>query len=91
MSRRNGLVATLFVLGSILVLASCSDVPDSGRATEVFADCLEQNGVEVQDLEVTLNTDGSVRSISATIISEGEVGYEPTVRMACTQEVKLNL
>lgn len=84
-------MAALFVFCSIFVLASCSDVPDSGRATEVFADCLERNGIEVQDLEVTLNTDGSVGSISATIISEGEVAYEPTVRIACTEEVELNL
>lgn len=91
MSRQHGLVATLFVLCSILVLASCSDVPDSGRATEVFADCLERNDVEVQDLEVILDADGSVASISATIVSEGEVPYEPTVRMACTEEVELNL
>jgi len=90
-SRRSGLVATLFVLCSIFVLASCADVPDSGRATEVFADCLERNGVEVQDLEVTLDADGSVGSISATIISEREVAYEPTVRMACTEEVELNV
>jgi hypothetical protein len=81
----------LFVVCSILVLASCSDVPDSGRATEIFAECLERNGVEVQDLEVSLNADGSVGSISATILSEGEEPYEPTVRMACTEEVELDL
>lgn len=78
------------VVCSVLVLASCSDVPDSGRATEIFADCLERNDVEVQDLEVTLNADGSVGSISATIMNEGAVPYEPAVRMACTEDVELN-
>lgn len=81
----------LFLARSFLVLASCSDVPDSGRATEIFADCLERNGVEVQELEVTLKADGSVGNISATIVSEGDVPYEPTIRMACTEEVELNL
>ena len=84
------------VVGSILVclalvLASCSEVPDSQRATEIFADCLQRNGVEVQDLEVTLNADRSVGSISATVVSEGDVPYEPTIRIACTEEVELNL
>lgn len=74
-----------------LVLASCSDVPDSQRATEIFADCLQRNGVEVQDLDVTLNADSSVGSISATIVSEGDVPYEPTIRLACTEEVELDL
>jgi hypothetical protein len=45
----------------------------------------------VDDLEVTLNADGSVGDISATIVSEGDVPYEPTIRMACTQEVELDL
>jgi hypothetical protein len=29
-----------------------------------------------------------VGSISAAIVSEGEVAYEPTVRLACTEEVE---
>ncbi|HUF15366.1 MAG TPA: hypothetical protein VMQ46_05725 [Acidimicrobiia bacterium] len=91
MSRRNLWVAMLFLVWSFLVLASCSDIPDSQRATEIFADCLERNGVEVDDLEVTLNADGSVGDISATIVSEGDVPYEPTIRIACTQEVELDL
>jgi hypothetical protein len=57
----------------------------------MFADCLQRNGVAVQDLEVTLEADGSVGNISATIVSEGDVPYEPTVRLACTQEVELGL
>jgi len=80
-----------FLVCSSLVLVSCSDIPDSRRATDIFADCLQRNGVEVQDLEVTLNADSSVGSISATIVSEDDVPYEPTVRMACTEEVELNL
>ena len=84
-------MAMLFVVCSSLVLASCSSAPDSRRATEVFADCLERNGVEVRDLEVTLDADGSVGTISATILSEGDVSYEPTIRLACTEEVELDL
>lgn len=80
----------LFVVASILVLTSCSRAPDSERATEVFADCLERNHVEVEDVEVVLNEDGSVGSISATVLSEGEVPYEPTVRLACTEEAAPN-
>ena len=91
MSRRNGSVAILLIVCSLLLLASCSSDPDPQRATEIFADCLERNGVEVQDLEVTLNADGSVGSISATIVSESDVPYEPTVRLSCTEEVELNL
>ena len=81
----------LFVVCFSLLFASCSSAPDSRRATEVFAECLERNGVEVRDLEVTLDADGLVGSISATIISEGDVSYEPTIRLACTEEVELDV
>lgn len=90
-SRQNIWAVISFLVCSSLVLVSCSDVPDSPSATDIFADCLQRNGVEVQDLEVTLNEDSSVGSISATIVSEGDVPYEPTVRIACTEEVELNL
>lgn len=81
---------SICLLLSSLVLASCSDVPDSQRATETFADCLQRNGVEAQDVAVTLSADGSVGGISATILSEGDVPYEPAIRLACTEEVDLN-
>lgn len=74
----------------LLVLTSCSSTPDSDAATETFAACLERNGVVAEDLEVTLNADGSVGSISATIVSEGDVPYEPSIRLACTEEVERN-
>lgn len=73
-----------------LVLGSCSESPDSETATETFAACLERNGIDVEDLEVSLNADGSVATIAATILSEGDVPYEPTVRLACTEEVELS-
>ncbi|HXV71421.1 MAG TPA: hypothetical protein VEB69_08470 [Acidimicrobiia bacterium] len=82
--RKSGLVIALS-----LSLFACSP-PDSGRATEIFADCLQRNGVEAEDVEVVLNSDGSVGSISARIVSEGGVAYEPTVRLACTEEVELS-
>jgi len=77
------------VLVSALVLVSCGR-PDNGRALEVFADCLRRNGVEAEDVELTLNSDGSVAEVSVTIISEGGVAYEPAVRLACIEEVELN-
>lgn len=72
-----------------LSLFACSP-PDSGRAAEIFADCLQRNGVEAENVEVILNSDGTVGSISARIVSEGGVAYEPTIRLACTEEVELN-
>ena len=74
-----------------MFVTSCSTTPDSERATELFADCLQRNGVEVQDLEVTLDEDGSIAGISAEIVSEGDVAYEPTVPLACPQEVESSL
>ncbi len=89
--RRRGkawsIIATAIALTA--VLSSCSP-PDSDRATRVFADCLERNGVEADSIELTLNSDGSVASVSVIILSEGEVAYEPTIRLACAEEVELN-
>lgn len=82
--------ATLLLICAFFV-TSCSKTPDSQRATEIFADCLQRNGVEAQNLQVTVDADGSVGGISLTIVSEGDVPYEPTVRLACTQEVESDL
>jgi hypothetical protein len=79
----------LAVLVAAVVLFSCAR-PDNERAAEVFGDCLRRNGVEAVDVELALNSDGSVAEVSATIISEGDLTYEPTVRLACTKEVELN-
>lgn len=80
-----------FLLALSLLLASCTEVPDSEKATGIFADCLQRNGVEVENLELTLNEDGTVAAVSARIVGEEEVPYEPTVRLACIEEVDLNL
>jgi hypothetical protein len=76
---------------SVLALASaCSGAPspDPARATATFAECLERNGVVAEDVNVELNDDGTVRTIALGILSEGDVAYEPTVRLACTEEVE---
>jgi hypothetical protein len=59
-------------------VVGCADPsPDVGSATATFADCLERNGIEVQDLELTLNDDTSVGGISATILGEADVPSRP--------------
>jgi hypothetical protein len=77
------------VLVLAVVLVACTH-PDDGRASDVFAECLRRNDVVAEGVEVTLNSDGSVAEVSATIISEGGVTYEPAVRLACTEEVELD-
>jgi hypothetical protein len=59
---------------------------DLADPTSIFVDCLERNGVVAQDVEVTLDADSSVASIGAR--QEGDVAYEPSVRLACTEEGK---
>ena len=78
----------MLLAASVLVTAACSSTPDSEEATEIFAECLQRNGVVVDALEVTLDVDGSVSDISVTILSEDDVAYEPVVRLACTEEVE---
>lgn len=81
----------LTALLSVIVLASaCSGAPtpDSAQATAQFAECLERNGVVAEDVEVELDDDGTVRTIALGVLSEGEVAYEPIVRLACTQEIE---
>ncbi len=91
MTARGRLIGRSFVVIALsLTLTSCTTAPDDDEATSTFADCLERNGVEAESVEVTLNSDGSVASISANILSEGDVAYEPIIRLACTEEVELS-
>jgi hypothetical protein len=78
-------LAVALVLLSALTACARSD---SDEATATFIACLERNGVEAQDVRVTVDRAGKVEGIEAVIVSEGEVPYEPVVRMACTQEVE---
>ncbi len=71
----------------LLAVSACSP-PDSDVATERFADCLVRHGVEVERLTVTVGTDGSVEGIEAVVLSEGDLAYEPVVRLACTAEIE---
>lgn len=85
---------SLLIFAAALVMSlsvvSCGSNPDNAKASETFADCLHRNGIEAQGVEVTVGSDGTVESISLTIISEGEVAYEPALRLSCTEEVELN-
>lgn len=77
------LVACVIVGGTV---AACQDV-DSDTATAIFRDCLERNGVVAEEVTVTMNAD-SIESISLQVVSEGEVPYEPNVRLACSEEIE---
>jgi hypothetical protein len=68
-------------------LVACEGGLDSDEASAIFADCLERNGIEAQNVEVTIS-DGTVEDISLGILSEGEIPYEPVVRLQCTDEVE---
>lgn len=82
---------TLKSLGAIALVAvslvACQGL-DSEEASRIFADCLQRNGVEAEDLVVTMDGD-TVAEISLLILSEGNVAYEPALREACTDEVEL--
>ena len=73
---------------AILVLAACGLAPDAASATTTFVECLERNGITAEDVSVTLADDGSVEGIEAVIVDEGDVAYEPAVRLACIEEVE---
>lgn len=81
-------VSRLLLIAVALVTAACEPSPDAERATTTFVECLERNGVIADDVSVTLTRDGRIEGIEATIIEEADVPYEPTVRLACTQEVE---
>lgn len=71
----------------VLFLGACSK-PDSARATEIYADCLERNGIEAEGVEVKLNSDGTVASISERWLTEVDTDFAVTVRLGCTAEVE---
>ena len=72
---------------ALMTLVGCQSGLDSNEATRIFAECLERNGIEAQDVEVTI-TDGRVEGVSAAILSESDAAYEPVVRMLCIDEVE---
>lgn len=78
----------LAAAAGLLLLAACDGTPAAERAGRTFAECLERNGIVAEEVEVALGADGSIEGISAVILDEGDVPYEPTVRMACTEEVE---
>lgn len=85
MSRLKNLAAIAALAASIV---GCQGL-DSDEASRIFADCLERNGIEAEDVVVTMDGD-MVGEISVVILSEGDVAYEPALREACTEEVEAN-
>ncbi|HEY5652437.1 MAG TPA: hypothetical protein VIW46_13405 [Acidimicrobiia bacterium] len=85
MGRSKSLATVAIVVVSIV---GCRGL-DSDEASKIFADCLERNGVEAEDVVVTMDGD-TVGEISVAILSERDVAYEPALREACTEEVELN-
>lgn len=83
MLRKFRTAVVLVVLAFSLV--SCQRL-DSDEATALFADCLSRNGVEAQDVRVTMSG-GSIEGISVVVISEGDVPYE-RLEDACIEEVE---
>jgi hypothetical protein len=77
----------LFVLAFASGCAG-SPPPDEAAATARFAECVERHGIVADSVEVEINDDGTVGSIALGILSEGDIPYEPVVRLACTQEVE---
>jgi hypothetical protein len=82
MPRSRVLLAVVITLS----LVSCRSL-DSDEASTIFASCLDRNGVQAEDVVVTMDGD-SVSEISLMILSEGDVAYEPTLRLSCTEEVE---
>lgn len=58
---------------------------DSDTATALFNDCLTHHGAVAEDVSVTVRG-GSTEDISLPVVSEGDVPYEPDVRLACSEE-----
>lgn len=88
--RRGRAGCLTLVLAALLALAAAACTPqrDASSAIGVFEDCLERNGVRAGDITLSLDGGGRVESLSATIVEEGDVPYEPAVRLACIAEVE---
>lgn len=78
-------LTTLTVAVLVASLAACQRVDDS--ATAVFRGCLERHGVVAEDVAVAMRG-GSIEGISLRILGEGDLPYEPNVRLACSEEVE---
>ena len=76
----------LAILALTIASVGCNQLDHDG-ATEAFRDCLQRNGVEVERLNVRVDGIGQIESIELTVLTEGAVAYEPTIRLACTEEV----
>lgn len=74
------------VLALAVASLGCTE-PDHAEATEAFRECLQRHGVEAESLSVRVDGNGQIESIELTILSEGDVAYEPAIRLACTDEV----
>ncbi|MGA7272970.1 MAG: hypothetical protein WB239_18000 [Acidimicrobiia bacterium] len=94
--RSPGTTAAILVLVTALA-SGCSSGPTpdlealSARAVTLFQDCFARNDVQAENVKVDVSADGHVRTLSAQIVAEGDVPFEPQVRLACTQEVEARL
>src|SRR5690606_6329833 len=89
-SRVHKKFSMVLAAGAAFILVGCGgETPlDAAEATARFGECLDRNGVSYEDLEVEMDGDGTVGTISVGILSEGDVAYEPAIRLACTEEVE---
>lgn len=89
--------AAAILVALVALSPGCSSGPTrdqealSARAVSLFQDCFSRNGVQAENVEVEVSADGHVRTLSALIVAEGDVPFEPQVRLACTQEVEARL
>lgn len=92
---RRAAAASLMMALALGTGCSSGPTPDlkalSGRAVSLFQDCFSRNHVQAEKVEVEVAADGHVRTLSAQIVAEGTVPFEPQVRLACTQEVEARL
>lgn len=76
------------LLAAALILAGCQSAPQD--VSVAFEDCLTRHGVVTQDVQATLGSHGTIESLSVVIVKEGDVAYEPELRLACSAEVEGN-
>lgn len=82
-------LSTVLAAGAVVMMVGCGEPAfDAAEATAKFGECLERNEVVYEDLDVELGTDGTLETLGVKILSEGDVAYEPVIRLACTAEVE---
>lgn len=78
----------ILTAAALIITSACSNNLDADEATAIFSDCLARNGIEAGNVDITLDSSGTIDSLSVVVLGEGDVAYEPTIRLACTEEVE---